>query len=69
MHVCDNCRTEFDPAKTGILVTERGRTATSVCGDCCAGVRKAKIILNRGDLGGFNYEQYVAIEMIKKAGG
>lgn len=69
MHNCDNCKADFDASKDGIYTTSRGRVAAAICGDCCAGARLIKLVLRKGDLGGFTYEQYSAIEMVKKAAG
>lgn len=63
--LCDNCKTGFDPATEGFVTTARGRHAAAVCGACTAGARKVKLVLARGDLGGFSYDQYAAIEMAK----
>ena len=68
MSKCDNCKTEFDDSKEGFVVSTRGRVAASVCGGCCQGARKVKLVLTRGDLGGFTYEQFSAIEMARAAG-
>ncbi len=68
MSKCDNCGSEFDVSKEGLVVTSRTRTAASVCGVCCDGARKVKIVLARGDVGGFTYEQFAAIEMARAAG-
>lgn len=68
MSKCDNCGSEFDASKDGLVTTSRGRVAASVCGVCCAGVRKAKLVLARGEVGGFTYEQFSAIEMMRAAG-
>lgn len=68
MQTCDNCRDSFDPEKEGVVATSRGKHAAGVCGACCEGARAIKLVLRRGDLGGFTYEQYTAIEMAKAAG-
>lgn len=68
MQKCDNCHSDFDATKDGIVATSRGNHAAAVCGGCCNNARKVKLVLARGDLGGFSYEQYSAIEMIKAAG-
>lgn len=68
MQKCDNCRSEFDAAKEGIVTTTRGRVAAAICGGCCGDARTVKLVLKRGDVGGFTYEQYSALEMMKAAG-
>ena len=74
MSKCDNCASEFDPSKDGLQTTQAGRLVASVCGTCCAQVRVGKIVLRRGDVGGFSYEQWSPMEMMgggltsKKAG-
>ena len=67
MHTCDNCKTEFDGIKDGLVVMSKGRLASAICGGCVEGARLVKVVLRRGDLGGFSYEQYSAIEMAKPA--
>lgn len=67
-NTCDNCRATFDPSKEGIVASHANRHAAAVCGSCLDGSRKVKLVLRRHDLGGFTYDQYQAIEMIKAAG-
>lgn len=69
MHSCDNCKAAFDSSKEGVVTTSKGRHAAAICGSCTEGARKIKIVLCRGDLGGFSYEQYSAIEMATRAAG
>lgn len=64
MSKCDNCASEFDATKEGIQVMQAGRALASVCGTCCAGVRVGKIVLRRGDVGGFSYDQWSPMEMM-----
>lgn len=64
MSKCDNCASEFDPAVDGLVMTEKGRVAASICGGCCSNVRVGKIVLRRGDVGGFSYEQWSPMEMM-----
>ncbi len=68
MHKCDNCGSEFDASKEGVVASSKGKHAAAVCDGCMSGARLIKLVLRRGDLGGFAYEQYTAIEMAKKAG-
>lgn len=65
MHKCDNCKTEFDGTKSGVVTTSAGRPASAVCDGCTTGAKLIKVVLRRGDLGGFAYEQFTAIEMEK----
>lgn len=67
MSKCDNCSSEFNPLGEGLVTTERGRTVAAVCGTCTNGVRVAKIVIRRNDVGGFNYDQWAPMEMM--AGG
>jgi hypothetical protein len=64
MSKCDNCATDFDPATEGLQTTHKGRVASSVCEGCCANVRVGKLVLRRGDVGGFAYEQWSPMEMM-----
>jgi len=74
MSKCDNCASEFNAATEGLLTTQAGRPVASVCGTCCGNVRVGKIVLRRGNIGGFSYEQWAPMEMMgggltsKKAG-
>jgi hypothetical protein len=68
MQKCDNCKTEFDASKEGVVTTSRGRHAAAICGGCCDGARTVKLVLKKRDVGGFAYEQFQAIEMAKAAG-
>lgn len=62
MPACDNCKTEFDPDKEGLVASSKGRPACAICDACMEGARLIKLVLRRGDLGGFLYEQYSVIE-------
>jgi hypothetical protein len=74
MSNCSNCSAEFDPAKEGLVLTAQQRTVANICGSCCEGVRTAKIVVKRPDVGGYQYEQWAPIEVMaggltsKKAG-
>lgn len=68
MHTCDNCKVDFEASKGGVTVSARGLSAAAVCDACMEGARKIKLVLTRKEIGGFTYEQYTAIEMVKKAG-
>jgi hypothetical protein len=65
MATCDNCAAAFDPANQGLVATTSGRQAAAVCGPCLADASLIKLVLRRGQLGGFAYEQYVPLEMRK----
>lgn len=67
MHKCDNCQLEFDAASQGLVATTSGRLAAAICGLCLTDASLIKLVLRRGQLGGFAYEQYVPIEMRKPA--
>lgn len=64
MFKCDNCASDFDPSKDGLVTTQAGRVVASVCGTCCGSVRVGKIVLRRRDVGGFSYEQWSPMEMM-----
>lgn len=67
MTKCNNCGDDFDPKTEGLLTTEAGRIAAAVCGGCCKGVQVAKVVVRR-TASGFNYDQFTALEMSRKAG-
>lgn len=62
---CDNCSSEFDSTKGGLVTTSHGHLACAICDTCMTGARLIKLVLRRGNLGDFFYEQYSAIEMVK----
>lgn len=67
---CDNCQAVFDPDKEGLVVTEKQHVASEICGTCLSDATLIKLVLRRGQLGGFAYEQYVPLEVRKtKAAG
>lgn len=75
MATCNNCNGEFNPLEDdGVVTTQRGRQIAAICADCAQGVRVGKIVLRRGDVGGFSYDQWSPMEMMgggltsKKAG-
>lgn len=71
---CSNCSASFDPDKEGLVLTAQKRHVAGICGGCCDGVRTAKIVVKRPDVGGYQYEQWAPIEVMaggltsKKAG-
>ncbi len=62
MQTCSNCQASFDPDKEGIVTTHKGRAACGICDACMQGAKLIKIVLRRGDVGSFAYEQYSVIE-------
>lgn len=68
MTKCGNCTQDFDPAKGGITANEKGRVAAGVCGDCLEDAKKIKLVLSRGEVGGFAYDQYSCLETRRAAG-
>lgn len=67
-HNCDNCRGTFNDEDQGLVTRSRGRVVAAICDDCCDNARKVKLVLSRRDVGGFTYEQFAPIEMIRAAG-
>lgn len=67
METCSNCSASFDTSKEGLVLTAQSRTVANICGGCCAGVRTAKIVIKRPEVGGYQYEQWAPIEVM--AGG
>lgn len=61
---CNNCGEAFDP-DTGLVAKHDGRLAAAVCATCLQGVRVGKIVLRRGDVGGFTYEQWSPMEQMR----
>ena len=61
---CSNCSADFDSTKEGLLVTQKLAIVTSICGACLEGGRIVKLVLRRGDVGNFTYEQYSTLEMM-----
>lgn len=64
MHTCENCQTSFNAAENGLVVTQKGVTVTGICGSCMSGSRLVKLVLRRGDIGTFSYEQFSIIETV-----
>lgn len=61
---CSNCNTDFDSTKEGLVLTQTGRAVTSICEACLTGARLVKLVVRRGDIGNFAYEQFSIIETI-----
>ena len=61
---CSNCSADFDSTKEGIVTTQKGVTISSVCGGCLEGSRVVKLVLRRGDIGNFNYDQFATLEAL-----
>ena len=64
---CNNCGDSFDPKTEGLLLTVANQPAAAVCGGCCKGVQLAKVVVRRTS-NGFEYDQFTALEMSRKAG-
>jgi hypothetical protein len=67
MQICNNCNADFDPAKEGLVTTHKGKAASCICEGCLTGSRVVKVVLRRGDVGNFGYEQFATLEAL--AGG
>ena len=61
---CSNCGSDFDSAKGGLLVTQKGVPVTSVCDSCLEGSRVVKVVLERGEIGNFRYKQFATLEAL-----
>lgn len=68
MTKCGNCMQDFDPSKGGVTAVAKGKVAAGVCGDCLGNATKFKLVLSRGEVGGFSYDQYSCLETRKAAG-
>jgi hypothetical protein len=72
MHTCSNCNASFDGTQEGLVASAQGKVATAICDACMTNGRLIKLVLRRGDIGGFTYEQFSVIEtvggMSKRAG-
>lgn len=72
---CDNCDSDFSYTDEGALMVRRCTAdgivvyATKICARCTAGVEVVKIVLRRGKEKTFEYDQYMAVEMTRKAFG
>ncbi len=68
---CSNCGHAFSPSNLDGLVVVLGSpgVAAAICPDCSRDTRVVKIVLRRGADGQFAYEQYSALETVKKAFG
>ena len=64
MHTCSNCNASFDADKEGVVVTAKNKTATAICDACMTNARLIKLVLRRGDIGSFAYEQFSVIETV-----
>jgi hypothetical protein len=69
MKTCSNCATDFDDDKNGVVVTQKtGHTrhlCAAICEACMEGGRLIKVVLRRGDVGGYDYEQFSVIEAMR----
>lgn len=61
---CSNCNTDFDSTKSGLLVEQKGTIVAAVCDGCLEGSRVIKLVLRRGDVGNFGYEQFATLEAL-----
>jgi hypothetical protein len=68
---CSNCGRPFVPAQLDGLVVVLGSpgVAAAICPDCSRDTKVVKIVLRRGADGRLTYEQYSALEMVKKSFG
>jgi len=64
---CDNCQAAFNPDEEGLVATERGRSSAEICGSCLKDATLVKLVLRRGQPGGFAYEQFQPLEVRKPA--
>jgi hypothetical protein len=64
MHNCSNCNTPFDTTKEGVVVSAKGQVATAICDGCMVNARLIKLVVRRGDIGSFAYEQFSVIETV-----
>lgn len=64
MHTCSNCNAPFDASNEGVIVTSKGQTATAICDGCMTNARLIKLVVRRGDIGSFAYEQFSVIETV-----
>jgi hypothetical protein len=62
MHTCSNCASEFNGANEGVVVSSQVLPISAICDTCLTGARVIKLVLRKGDIGGWKYEQYTAIE-------
>jgi hypothetical protein len=62
MHTCSNCSSEFNGANEGLVVSSQILPISAICETCLTGARVIKLVLRKGDIGGWKYEQYTAIE-------
>jgi hypothetical protein len=65
MQTCNNCAAAFNDNEEGLVVTHKHTTATAICDSCLTNARLVKLVVRRGDIGGFNYEQFSVIETQK----
>jgi hypothetical protein len=64
MQTCSNCATVFDADQEGFVVTQKTMAVTAVCDPCMRNARLVKVVLRRGDIGNFTYEQFSVIETV-----
>jgi hypothetical protein len=62
MHTCSNCAAEFSADHEGVVTIAREQVVCAICDVCLTGARVIKLVLRKGDIGGWKYEQYTAIE-------
>jgi thymidine kinase len=64
MHTCSNCKAEFNGANEGVVVSSKILPVTAICDACMTNARLIKLVLRRGDIGSFTYEQFSVIETV-----
>jgi len=67
MHTCNNCENSFDSNNEGLVTMHKATVAAAVCGDCMRGSTLVKMVLRRGDIGSWQYEQFQTLEVRKPA--
>lgn len=64
MHTCNNCNAEFNSDNEGIVTIAKEIVACAICDTCMTNARLVKLVLRRGDIGSFAYEQFSVIETV-----
>lgn len=64
MQTCSNCNASFDADQEGLVVHNKHTVATAICDACMTNGRLIKLVIRRGDIGGFTYEQFSVIETV-----